>query len=84
MIKRGFTSFNPSAAIKSSTSGHWKRWTLDKNNPTFKDKLNFVWDYQIKEMILVWSIISAGLSIPFVIFTGILVNKSVKFNIPFS
>jgi len=40
-------------------------------------------DYPIKEMILVWSIISAGLSIPFVIFTGILVRRSVKFNIPF-
>ena len=34
-------------------------------------------------MILVWSIISTGLSIPFVIFTGILVRRSVKFNIPF-
>jgi len=46
------TSFNPAAAIKSSTSGHWKRWTLDKNNPTFKDKMTFVWEYQIKEMYL--------------------------------
>ena len=46
------TSFNPAAAIKSSNSGHWKRWTTDKHNPTFKEKLNFVWDYQIKEMYL--------------------------------
>ncbi len=46
------TSFNPAAAIKSSNSGHWKRWTLDKNNPTFQDKMNFVWNYQIKEMYL--------------------------------
>lgn len=39
--------------------------------------------YEIKELILIWSIISASLSIPFVIFTGILVSKSVKFKIPY-
>ena len=46
------TSFNPASAIKSSTSGHWKRWAVDKNNPTFREQVNFVWNYQIKEMYL--------------------------------
>ena len=45
-------SFNPSSAIASSASGHWKRWTNDKNNPTFKEQVNFMWNYQIKEMYL--------------------------------
>jgi len=46
------TSFNPASAIQSSSGGHWKRWTLDKNNPTFFEQINFVWNYQIKEMYL--------------------------------
>ena len=46
------TSFNPASAIKSSTNGHWKRWAVDKNNPTFREQINFVWNYQIKEMYL--------------------------------
>ena len=41
------TSFNPASAIQSSNGGHWKRWTLDKNNPTFTEQINFVWNYQI-------------------------------------
>ena len=45
-------SFNPSSAIGSSTGGHWRRWTNDKNNPTLSEQINFVWNYQIKEMYL--------------------------------
>jgi len=39
-------------------------------------------DYEIKEMVIVWSIISAALSIPFVIYTGMLVKRNVKFSLP--
>jgi len=46
------TSFNPSSAIQSSSGGHWKRWTNNKENPTLKEQLRFVWNYQIKEMYL--------------------------------
>ena len=45
-------SFNPKSAIQSSTSGHWKRWTKDKNNPTILEQISYVWNYQIKEMYL--------------------------------
>ena len=45
-------SFNPASAIQSSSGGHWRRWTNDKNNPSFSEQMNFVWNYQIKEMYL--------------------------------
>jgi len=44
--------FDPTSAIQSSTGGHWRRWTNDKNNPTSFEKINFVVNYQIKEMYL--------------------------------
>ena len=46
------TSFDPSSAIQSSSGGHWKRWAANKDNPTLKEQLTFVWNYQIKEMYL--------------------------------
>ena len=45
-------SFNPTSAIRNSNSGHWKRWTRNKENPSFSEKMNFIWNYQIKEMYL--------------------------------
>ena len=41
-------SFNPSSAIRNSNSGHWKRWAKIKESPTFKEKRDFIWNYQIK------------------------------------
>ena len=45
-------SFDPKTAIESSSGGHWRRWTNDKKNPTLSEQINFVWNYQIKEMYL--------------------------------
>jgi len=45
-------SFDPKSAIESSTGGHWRRWTNDKKNPILSEQINFVWNYQIKEMYL--------------------------------
>ena len=45
-------SFNPTVAIQNSNSGHWKRWTRDKQNIQLSEKLNFIWNYQVKEMYL--------------------------------
>ena len=42
---------------------NWKRYTLDKNNPTFNEQISFFFNYQINEMYLryfAWQFIGRG------------------------
>ena len=42
---------------------NWKRYTLDKNNPTFNEQMSFFFNYQINEMYLryfAWQFIGRG------------------------
>ena len=43
---------NWSSTIARPENTNWKRYTLNKNNPSFKEQLNFFTNYQINEMYL--------------------------------
>ena len=43
---------DPAFTLARSECSYSNRWTNNKNNPSFKEKINFVWNYQIKEMYL--------------------------------
>ena len=43
---------NPAFTLARGECSYSNRWTLDKNNPTQKEEMNFLWNYQIKEMYL--------------------------------
>ena len=40
------------STIKRAENSYWQRYTNDKSNPTTSETLNFIWNYQIKEMYL--------------------------------
>ena len=40
------------STIKRTENSYWQRYTNDKSNPTTSETLNFIWNYQIKEMYL--------------------------------
>jgi len=51
------------ATIKRSENTNWKRYTFDKHNPTFRDKISFFINYQVEEMYLryfAWQFIGRG------------------------
>ena len=55
--------FDRGATIKRSENTNWKRYTFDKNNPTFRDKVSFFINYQVEEMYLryfAWQFIGRG------------------------
>ena len=43
---------NPAFTLARGECSYSNRWTLNKQNPTNKEQLNFLWNYQIKEMYL--------------------------------
>ncbi|SVB13125.1 uncharacterized protein METZ01_LOCUS165979, partial [marine metagenome] len=43
---------NPAFTLARSECSYSNRWTENKNNPTGSEELNFMWNYQIKEMYL--------------------------------
>jgi tetratricopeptide (TPR) repeat protein len=43
---------DPAFTLARAECSYSSRWTENKNNPTSKEELNFLWNYQIKEMYL--------------------------------
>ena len=43
---------NPAFTLARGECSYSDRWTLNKQNPSNKEQLNFLWNYQIKEMYL--------------------------------
>ena len=43
---------NPAFTLARGECSYSSRWTNDKNNPSVSEQLNFLWNYQIKEMYL--------------------------------
>jgi len=54
---------NWKSTILRPENTNWKRYTLDKNNPTFNEQISFFFNYQINEMYLryfAWQFIGRG------------------------
>jgi len=54
---------NWKATMSRPENTNWKRYTLDKNNPTFNEQMSFFFNYQINEMYLryfAWQFIGRG------------------------
>ena len=54
---------NFGSTIARPENTNWRRYTLDKNNPTFEEKMNFFFSYQLNEMYLryfSWQFIGRG------------------------
>ena len=43
---------NPAFTLSRSECAYSTRWTENKNDPTFNEQINYLWNYQIKEMYL--------------------------------
>ena len=45
--------FDKDKAMVGQLASNWKRWTNNKDKtPTISEKINFIWEYQVKEMYL--------------------------------
>ena len=54
---------NLASTMSRPENTNWKRYTLDKNNPTFNEQINFFFKYQVNEMYLryfSWQFIGRG------------------------
>tara|TARA_S200000501_G_scaffold127956_1_gene120900 strand:+ start:851 stop:4216 length:3366 start_codon:yes stop_codon:yes gene_type:complete len=54
---------NWKSTMSRAENTNWKRYTLDKNNPTFNEQMNFFFNYQVSEMYLryfAWQFIGRG------------------------
>ena len=54
---------NWKSTISRPENSNWKRYTMDKNNPSFKEQMSFFFNYQINEMYLryfAWQFIGRG------------------------
>ena len=43
---------NPAFTLARGECSNSNRWTLNKNDPTMREQIGFLWNYQIKEMYL--------------------------------